>query len=523
MTYILDELFNRGYRQQVEFLQQHDSFITATELVSEKLRNGGVSLVWGPPGTGKTTTFLNAIEKEFFNIIEGDDVLLYIGPTNHLIAEMYSKLASIYQKFHLGKNDFIEQVKIYGSQFGFNNNIFSKQIRECDDNTRFILTTSYQMPYLPGLRNIKRVHILVDEASKSPIHVPFIPLVQEFTSYLLEGKSERTSSLSILGDPNQAIGITDELRGRKDLLLFLRLIGGLLSEESLDYQNTQEILEKANKRLSGKYLAVLDTTFRLPAPTESPISHGFYNRILKARFTAKDRLEGLWEASRAKKLEDIDSTFKHKHIVNKLEEALTAGMPIVYVHVKGKHQYKDYYGELFDRERAVAGLYYAVALSYITQESVTVVTTYTDQAFHMKNLYARYFLSRIPEKINVSFTTTHRALGSEDNHIIAILGKEYYGQSRWYNERYDERTIYYIEPEIFNVQLSRHKKSLIVIGNLQLMYNTINKQHSKIGAVPYSNLKTTVEKLIELCGGELIKGELRIGHGDGGIIHEWTK
>jgi hypothetical protein len=55
------------------------------------------------------------------------------------------------------------------------------------------------------------------------------------------------------------------------------------------------------------------------------------------------------------------------------------------------------------------------------------------------------------------------------------------------------------------------------------MYNTINKQHSKIGAVPYSNLKTTVEKLIELCGGELIKGELRIGHGDGGIIHEWTK
>jgi Cdc6-like AAA superfamily ATPase len=520
MTYILDKLFNRGYQQQVEFLQR-DSFITATELVAERLRNGGVSLIWGPPGTGKTTTFLNAIEKEFFNIVEGNEVILYVGPTNHLVADVYSKLASIYQKFHLGIKDFIEQVKIYGSQFGFKENIFSKQIRECDDNTRFILTTSYQMPYLPGLRNIKRVNILVDEASKSPIHVPFIPLIQEFTTYLLEGKNERTSSLSILGDPNQAIGISDELRGRKDLLLFLRLIGGLLGEENLDYQNSQEILEKAIKRLSGKYLAVLDTTFRLPAPSESPISHGFYNRILKAKFTAKERLEGLWDASRAKMLEYLDSTFKP--IVNKLEEVLTTGMPIVYVHVRGKTQYKDYYGELFDRKRAEAALYYAVALSYITQTSVTVVTTYTDQAFNMKKLYLRDFLSRIPEEINVSFTTTHKALGSEDNHIVAVLGKEYYGQSGWYDEKYDEKTIYYTEPEIFNVQLSRHKRSLIVVGNLQLMYNTINKLHSRIGAVPYNNLKTTVEKLIELCGGEIIKGQLRIGHGDGGVIHEWPK
>jgi reverse gyrase len=105
MTYILDKLFNRGYQQQVEFLQ-HNSFITATELVAERLRNGGVSLIWGPPGTGKTTTFLNAIEKEFFNIVEGNEVILYVGPTNHLVADVYSKLASIYQKFDLKKKRF---------------------------------------------------------------------------------------------------------------------------------------------------------------------------------------------------------------------------------------------------------------------------------------------------------------------------------------------------------------------------------------------------------------------------------
>jgi hypothetical protein len=512
MTYILDKLFNRGWGQRIEYLQ-HDSFVEATRLVANRLRNGGVSLVWGPPGTGKTTTFLSAIERELFNVVEGNDVILYIGPTNHLVAEVYSKLASIYKKFQLEKKDFTEQVKIYGSQFSFNDITFSEQIRECNDKTRFILTTSYQIPYLQGLGNVERVHILVDEASKSPIHVPFIPLVQEFT-YYLKGENERTSSLSILGDPNQAIGI-DELRGRKDLLLFLRLVGGLLGEEKLDYQNSQEILEKAHKHLSGKYLSVLKTTFRLPAPSEIPISHGFYEAILKAKYTAKERLKGLWEGARAKKLKSIDSTFGP--VVKILEEALTTNRPLVYVHVKRRYQYSDYYGELFDKERATLGLYFAAALGYITQESVAVVTTYNDQAFHMKNLYTRDFLRRMPEKVNVSFMTTHKALGSEDEHIVAILGKEYSGDPGWD----DDRTIYYAEPEVFNVQLSRHRKTLTVVGDLQLMYNSINKFHSKVGGVPYNNLKITAGKIIELCGGEIHKGRLYKGYGDGGVMHIW--
>jgi len=511
MTYILDDLFDRGRRQRIEYLQ-HDSFLKATELVANGLRNGGVSLVWGPPGTGKTTTFLSAIEREMFNVVEGNDIILYIGPTNHLVAEMYSKLAGLYKKLQLEEKDFIKQVRVYGSQFNFKNYAFREQIKEASDGTRFILTTSYQIPYLQGLKNIERVHILVDEASKSPIHVPFIPLVQEFTNYLQTG-DERASSLSILGDPNQAIGI-DELRGRKDLLLFLRLIGGLLREEKLDYHNTQEILKNAHKHLSGKYLAVLDTTFRLPAPSEEPISHGFYESILKAKYTAKERLEGLWEGARAKKLRSIDNTFEP--VVKVLEEALTTNRPLIYVHVKRRSPYKDYYGELFDQKRAEVGLYFAAALAYITQESVSVVTTYNDQAFHMKNLYARDFRG-MPERVKVSFMTTHKALGSEDEHIVAILGKEYFGGSGWD----EEKTIYYAEPEVFNVQLSRHKKTLIVVGDLQLMYNRINKLHSKLGHVMYNNLKTTAGKIIELCGGEIHKGRLNPGDGDGGVMHIW--
>jgi len=59
-------------------------------------------------------------------------------------------------------------------------------------------------------------------------------------------------------------------------------------------------------------------------------------------------------------------------------------------------------------------------------------------------------------------------LGGEDDIVISMLGKE------WISGTNDDEevTIYFREPENLNVQLSRHKLMLIVIGNLQTLRNS---------------------------------------------------
>jgi len=513
LTLIVDNLYERGVKTSLRYVD-HESFREATKIVTHRIRDGGVSLVWGPPGTGKTTTFVNAIYREFDNIINSSDLILYIAPTNQLVGEMCMRLASVYRNFQLEQKDFLEHVRVYGSQFSHQSEKFSALLKIPDENTKFILTTTYQVPYMKKSR-VERIHIMIDEASKSPLHVPFIPLAQEFLDYL-SGEKERTSSLNILGDPMQAIGI-DELKGRRDLLLFLRVSAGLLNKQEVNYDNPLEILSEARKYLSPKYLATLNMTFRLPSPSEKPISHGFYDGILKAKDTAKNRLDGLWEKGRAKRLTTHDETFKR--VIRVLESSLTTGRPLVYVHITGRHEYSDYFGELFDKQRAEIGLYYATALAYITNDPVSVITTYADQAHHMKNLYNRDFspLFRTFPGSNVSIMTTHKALGTENEHVVMIVGKEYFGGE------IGEETIYFAEPEVFNVQLSRHKKSLVIVGNLQRMYNTINKFHAKYSSAKYMSLKLTIGKILELCGAEIEKRRLVLGRydGEGGVIDRW--
>lgn len=511
MPFSLDILFENGYSMDFQ-CEQPTTFMKARQLIVDRIRRGGVSLTWGPPGTGKTTTFLSSIEVVLPQLVDGPETLIYIAPTNKLVADTYVKLAAIFKKFALKKNDFLKHVKVYGSQFKIGSVEFLKQIKKPDEDTKIILTTAYQAPYLPSIKGSQRIHIIVDEASKSPLHVPFIPLTEELLHYL-SSSEERFSSLNIIGDPNQAIGV-DELKGRKDLLLFLRTTVGLLGISEPNYENIQDILDLAKSRLSGSYLSILEVTYRLPHPSEQPISHGFYNAVLRSRFEASEVLKDVWRQNQANQLISHDEVFKK--VTTVLEDAITTERPIIYIHQK-ERPYQDVSGELVDLKRAIIGLYFATALAHITGESVSVITVYSDQAHYMKIRFNSEFRNLIAESPNVSFLTTHKALGSEDNHVVAVLGKEYYPSTALGDE-----TIYYQEPEVLNVQLSRHKKTLIIIGNFQRMINTISKIHSKYGHTRYRNLKTTAEELLNLCGVEISGQRLKkISTGDGGVFHQW--
>ena len=298
-------------------------------------------------------------------------------------------------------------------------------------------------------------------------------------------------------------------------MLFLRTVVGLLGISNPSYENIQDILSMATSRLKGRDLSILDITYRLPSPSEQPISCGFYNAVLRSRFRASEVLEGIWNQNQVRQLTSNDETFKK--VTDILEDAITTDRPIIYVHATDRWPYDDYPGELYDQKRALIGLYYATALACITGESVSVITTYSDQAHHMKNLFNHNFRTLTTEEVKVNFLTTHKALGSEDKHIIAILGKEYHPSTILSDE-----TIYYAEPEVFNVQLSRHRKTLVVVGNLQRMINTISKIHSLFGHRSYQNLKITAEQILNLCGAEIKSKQLRRTRtGEGGVIHIW--
>jgi len=515
MVFILNDLYEKA-TTPIHY-RRHGSFVETVNLVTNRIRNGGLSLIWGPPGTGKTTAFAKALEDTLPDIQREPSVVLYIAPTNKLVAEMYQKIAGAYKVAGFSKEDFIDQIKVYGSQFKAYRD-FAKQFRKIDPKTKCILTTPYQTPYLPLLSDVNEIHLLIDEASKSPLHVPFIPLVPELSHYLTNESSERLVSVNVAGDPNQAIGI-GELRGRRDLLLFLRLAVGLLGHPAPDYNNIQEVLERAVKELKGRYLSILDTSYRIPHPSEKPISQGFYDGILKSEENAEKRLEGLWDRNLAENLKTVDETFRK--VVSKLEEAITTGRNVIYVHMSNRCY--TYRGELFDEQRAKAGLYFAVALSRITGERVMSVTTYSDQAQRMKHLLSRNIMPKVGnigarEKINI--LTAHKALGSEENHIVVVLGKEYSTSFGLLGA--DDETIYYAEPEVLNVQLSRHKKILIVIGNLQRLINTVSRIHSSYGTTLYMNLKKTAEELLNLCGCEI--RSRRLYHreaGEGGVFFRW--
>jgi len=61
----------------------------------------------------------------------------------------------------------------------------------------------------------------------------------------------------------------------------------------------------------------------------------------------------------------------------------------------------------------------------------------------------------------VQFSTVHSFLGGEADFVIAVLGREYYNPSRQF------LTIYFEEPELLNVQMSRHRLMLTVIGSVE--------------------------------------------------------
>jgi hypothetical protein len=328
-----------------------------------------------------------------------------------------------------------------------------------DDYVRLVFTTEFQRPFIKQLR--RDVKLIVDESSKSPYFRAFIPIVRKIVE---GGYRDYPVSLVALGDPQQAI--TVESYGRDILLMNV-------------------MRERLEKLAPGNYI-MLDRTFRLPAPSEVPISMGYYDGELKAKFSGRDRLGGLTFDSRdvlhaLKYVEDVAKTDLQR-VVERLEEAINSKTPLVILNTP---RFKE--GDTLDPGRAKIAYYAALALDAWLRKNgyeygLAVTSIYTDPPMAVSFEMGR-------RKRSVERLTVQSMIGGERDFIITMLGKEYS------TDAYEEyATLYAREPELLNVQLSRHRRLQVVVGCV----SCLAKFKPRPGRVRDERIKTTGETMLEL-------------------------
>ena len=507
MTFNLKEIIEEEVRRSTSALPRPDldSWRRAGHMIDNNVRKQRIGVVQGPPGTGKTTVIADTFSG-YFNHLGGGNILLYIAPTNELVHDMFRKVIRHYISIHKPADtthleDFYRnisaEVRLYGSKFYFDHEISGLQNLP-NPETKIVIMTSYQRLYTPSGDFV--YNLMIDEASRSPLHLPFISIADQI---LNETKLE--GSINVVGDPRQAITIGSYFsEGGRRLLMMSYLLRGLLGVAANSKDKDEDILEEAkHSSIRGNVYEFLDTTMRMPGPSEEAISLGYYDGDLTAYNSASSRLRNYFDQGVGRKIQSQESDSLRK-IATGLEDAITTDRPLLYVRVPGKSVYADYsrkYGMLYDAKRAEIGLMTAITLSATTGQPTTVVTTYVDQQLQMGlQLKRRY--SELMKRYNVpndliKFSTAQSMLGAENHNIVAILGKEYPARA---SNVYDPSTLYFNEPELLNVQLSRQMKFMAIIGNLGYLASQASRQNQNLGTSKYTPLNVTSDHILNQAG-----------------------
>lgn len=476
-----------------------DEFNRAIGLVERAVDSLNIAICQGPPGTGKTRVFTEAIRRKV-DKIGMDEVIVYEAPTNTLVADMLERVSMVLCSLGYNERDVRRLVRVYGSQFNYSG--FEELGRGVESEVRVIITTEYQRVYSDTHRTF---HIMLDEASRSTLHEPFIALTNELEA-VIDGRTSLYGSISVIGDPMQAIALKSEHRKkREERLVIERFVSSLLKYNWIEPpRDTLELMKTARDNLEGKHFAFLGITYRLPEPTERPISEGYYAGQIRAQYTAKERLQGLWEGS----IPPADRDVTLDRIYEVVETAVTSEIPIIIIEPSSglvrsgvSRSFSAYKvsevekGILYDPLRSKLGVAFAVALAYSTRKSTCVIAPYRDQVAQMKLFYQCHYENLLRKKgLNnvIRFTTVQKMLGSEADIVIAVLGKEYFGTE-------DSPTVYFQEPELFNVQLSRHRRMLVIIGDIRRLYRDSIKAYQSLG-MSYKYIMDSIKVLWSLTG-----------------------
>jgi len=472
----------------------------AIDLMEESVF-GEVNLaaIQGPPGTGKTSVVEGFAERRLDELVISKGLLIYIAPTNHLVFEAFRRMASILLRKNYSLRDIIDCVRVYGSKIyparkggsvEINSEVLSyEDLRNLTswldlDRVKLVFATEFQRIFAKLRERIDepvQMHVVADEASKTPFFRVFLPIAEK----VVRDPRSYPISLTVLGDPQQAITVPEAMKAYRVPLLM---------------KHVEKVLEEHGMR--DECFLMLDTTFRLPGPSEVPISHGYYGGALHALYRAGERLGMIEEAfidnrsviERNLNRAGIDTQRNEvKALLNGLEEVLSAQSPLFTVRTKPFPS-----GDTYERER----VWYATIVSTALQEASrlsevsinTIVTApYSDL---VTSFSLRYKRLGSPLSNNPPLAVTVQSLvGGEGDVIVAMMGKEWGARRVSYYSPYyvpyeeDQETLYFREPEVFNVQSSRHRALYILIGDLPRLIRERNID---------PRLRKTVKKIIEM-------------------------
>lgn len=521
--------FNQNNGNNSIELRLNESQRRAVELIKAAYDTQGIGVVQGPPGTGKTTVVTKGID-ELLSRIEHDKhvKLVYVAPTDKLVVDTYAQILLLRQFTDF--NDVIRRTRILASQVG-PDDVVSALRAPVNDDVEFIITTEFQNIY--SNKSGYDYVIIVDEASKSPIYRFLTPTSLELIRSVKLGYKVAIDSLSVVGDPMQAISLEEIYRKIRDYLLMERLLRSILSDAGVDPTMLRKhdacesiytyiLNEEAQSKLQN--FQMLDITYRLPSPSHEIISKGFYGGLLRSYYSVRDRLS--FDDNLLSQLPDCLGDSK---IAKAVIDAVKDQIGVIYIDTK-EYAYNNEYGLNIDARRAYIAIEAAIISSITTGKSTTILPIYRDMVNYIKFViktdtrYSSCIKKLESVGIKISVTTAHAMLGSEDYNIVAVLGKEYLLSDV---NGLRKPTIYFKEPEIFNVQFSRHKGLLIIVGNVErlarnarsFMHDFIKK--SKVNPNMNSPMKMqllcssqkineSTSAILDLCGMELKNKKARI-------------
>lgn len=453
--YSLEDIIKDAKKNYNISVNPHKIHLKAANKIIDTINNGNINITIGPPGSGKTTTIALTLSNIYDELDEAE-VVIYATTHNKLVLEASKKtIGRLIDK--VGSDEIKKTVLVSGSHF---------VPMEPSENTKLIFTTFHQPTIVEKVLSMKdRVHVITDEASTAKNSQTFLPTSYALNDIFLGGNIDLRliSSLSLIGDPMQALLIS---RYRVKPMIF-EIINGMIKSPQ-DKKRIEEepdaifeIIEQYLPKSDFSY-SFLEKTFRLPSPTETLISIPFYRSKLTAFRSIKDvKINTIggslkWLINKTKLLGNIRDV---------LDYALDSKIPVVYLKDLNLTPYRDDNLRTYDDKRATYAAEITAYLSKATTgENIMIIVPYREMVAQILPKLNKIGV----DKRRVEVSTAHSALGTDADIVIAVLGKEYkvigIGD-----------TIYYNIPQALNVQLSRHKKMLIVIGNLDVVAKTASK------------------------------------------------